>query len=91
MKPIAFVPKKKLYKIIDILTYKNLVWQILFDYMLTNLSRAIYLKDILVSVMNCGHIKTGYAVHKCERCGSEKKIALPLAMISNGILMAILS
>jgi hypothetical protein len=74
MKPISFVPKNKLYKIIDILTYKNLVWQILFDYMLTNLSRAIYLKQLLVSVISCGQIKNGYSVHKCERCGSEKKI-----------------
>jgi len=59
MKPISCVPEKKRYKIIDILAYQNLVWQILFDYMLTNLSRVVYLKEILVSVMNCGHVKTG--------------------------------
>jgi len=59
MKSISCVPEKKRYKIIDILAYQNLVWQILFDYMLTNLSRVVYLKEILVSVMNCGHVKTG--------------------------------
>ena len=75
MKAISFVPKKESYKIIDILTYKNLVWQLLLDYILTNLSRAIYLKDILVSVMSCGQIENGYSVHKCKTCGSEKKVS----------------
>ena len=75
MKSISFVPKQKLYKIIDILTYKNLVWQILLEYMFTNLSRALYLKEVLVSVISCGQIKNGYSVHKCEHCGSEKKVA----------------
>jgi len=74
MRTISFIPGKNSYKIIDILIYKNLVWQILLEYMLTNLARAIYLKELLVSVLHCGDIKTGYSVHKCEACGSEHKV-----------------
>ena len=59
------------YKIIDILTSKNLVWQILSKY---QTARSLYLKALLTSVLLCGDIQNGFAVHKCEDCGLELKV-----------------
>jgi hypothetical protein len=74
LKAIEFVPRKCLHKILDILTYNNLVWQILDKYMSSNLARSLYLKELLLAVMRCGDIKNGYSVHKCEDCGLEHKV-----------------
>ncbi len=74
LKAIEFIPRKSLHKILDILTYNNLVWQILDKYMSSNLTRSLYLKELLLAVMLCGDIKNGYSVHKCEDCGFEHKV-----------------
>ena len=41
------------------------------QYLPGNPKRAKYLRELLLAVMLCGDIKNGYAVHKCEDCGSE--------------------
>ena len=70
-KTMQNVPRVGLYKIMDILLFNELVWKILAKY---NSARSLYLRDLLVAVMLCGDIRNGYAVHKCEDCGSEFKV-----------------
>jgi hypothetical protein len=74
IRPIKFIPQKCLYKILDILTHSDLVWQILDQYISSNQDRAKYLRELLLAVMLCGDINNGYAVHKCEDCGLEHKV-----------------
>ena len=74
IKTIKLIPRKSIYKILDIVTYNGLIWQILDKYKSSNLVRAVYLRELLISVMLCGDIKNGYAVHKCEDCGFEHKV-----------------
>jgi hypothetical protein len=74
IRPIKFIPQKCLYKILDILTHSDLVWQILDQYISSNQDRAKYLRELLLAVMLCGDIDNGYAVHKCEDCGLEHKV-----------------
>jgi hypothetical protein len=69
IRPIKFIPQKCLYKILDILTQSDLVWQILDQFISSNQDRAKYLCELLLAVMLCGDAKNGYAVHKCEDCG----------------------
>ena len=71
---IKLIPRKYYYKILAILTHHDLVWQLLEKYQLSNPDRAKYLGELLLSVMLCGDVKNGYAVHKCEDCGLEHKV-----------------
>ena len=74
IRSIKFIPHKCFYKILDILTHHDLVWQLLDQYLSSNQERAKYLRELLLAVMLCGDVKGGYAVHKCEDCGLEHKV-----------------
>lgn len=61
-------------KILSILLYNNLVWQLLDVYETKFSDRVEYLREILLSVINCGKSKSGYLEYKCENCGEEYRI-----------------
>jgi hypothetical protein len=72
MKPLKSfnnIRRKSYYKIIELLTYNELVWKILEKY---KSARSIYLQELLKAVLLCGDIDNGHAVHKCVDCGAEK-------------------
>jgi hypothetical protein len=71
---IKRIPRRSIYKILDIVAYNGLVWQILVKYISITFVRFVYLRELLIAVMLWGDIKNGYSVRKCEDCGFEHKV-----------------